>query len=313
MGSWETPSPSSHSLESPHSFPLTLVPFGQWQRLCQYSTPSGKTTLAKVLRLTPSPFPLAMGTFLVAGLALIVTLTGEGLWKIVAYILHQVGAKGSDMDIQHLEHQVILRNQAMPFDSILEFSKIAWTWRHSRLRPLRRAFGLMFWPLIILMGFSLASVFSANVSKPAYEVNRILLESNACGLLMPSIEDQQTEKGRFETHEKYMKDMRQSRAYAEECYRGLHGSALCNDFASARLPYTIQQEVTCPFGNRCLLGRSGAVRPRGFPQGDYLLGPRHSRSHGNFDGGGNRPRAVEYLASVPWSCCRRLELDIAAL
>merc|ERR1712072_690567 len=204
--------------------------------------------------------PARYGDFLVAGLALIVTLTGEGLWKIVAYILHQVGAKGSDMDIQHLEHQVILRNQAMPFDSILEFSKIAWTWRHSRLRPLRRAFGLMFWPLIILMGFSLASVFSANVSKPAYEVNRILLESNACGLLMPSIEDQQTEKGRFETHEKYMKDMRQSRAYAEECYRGLHGSAICNDFASARLPYTIQQEVTCPFGNRCLLGRSGAVR-----------------------------------------------------
>ncbi|KAI6847524.1 hypothetical protein KC332_g2131 [Hortaea werneckii] len=204
--------------------------------------------------------PARYGDFLVAGLALIVTLTGEGLWKIVAYILHQVGAKGSGMDIQHLEHQVILRNQAMPFDSILEFSKIAWTWRHSRLRPLRRAFGLMFWPLIILTGFSLASVFSANVSKPAYEVNRILLESNACGLLMPSMEDQQTEKGRSETQQKYMKDMRQSRAYAEECYRSLHGSAICNDFASARLPYTTQQEVTCPFGNRCLLGRRGAVR-----------------------------------------------------
>jgi len=204
--------------------------------------------------------PTRHGDFLIAALALIVTLTGEGLWKIIANVLHRVRAKDRDMDVQHLENQVILRNQTIPFDSALEFGKVAWAWRNSRFGSVGKTLSLMIWPLCIMVAFSVASIYSAKVSRPAYEANRILLTSSECGLVMPSLLSQQSVMGRLETQEKYIQDMRQSRAYAEACYHGESGPAACDAFAALRLPFEVDEQAECPFGQRCLLGSSGAVR-----------------------------------------------------
>lgn len=48
--------------------------------------------------------PTRHGDFLIAALALIVTLTSEGLWKIIANVLHRIRAKDRDIDVQHLEN-----------------------------------------------------------------------------------------------------------------------------------------------------------------------------------------------------------------
>lgn len=118
----------------------------------------------------------------------------------------------------------------------------------------------MAWPLSILVGFSVASIYSAKVSKPVYEANRILLTSSQCGLVMPSLVSQQSVTGQLETQEKYMRDMRRSRAYAEACYGSESGPAACDEFAASQLPFDVDEAAACPFGRRCLLGSSGAVR-----------------------------------------------------
>lgn len=68
-------------------------------------------------------------------------------------------------------------------------------------------------------------------------------------------------------------------SYAQSCYSG-RGSFItgCNLFARQSLPYTLTEEVDCPFhGGMCLLGDSGAVRFTTGPVPAQVLGFNYGR------------------------------------
>jgi hypothetical protein len=71
----------------------------------------------------------ASGGMLIAFLALYVTASGRGLWKLVRCFLHFLYSSPSRRDGIYLQRQATLRNTPLALDAALELLEISKTWR----------------------------------------------------------------------------------------------------------------------------------------------------------------------------------------
>ena len=188
------------------------------------------------------------GALIVSALALLVQMAGESLWVIIAFLLHQRRVSNSPSTGLFRQLQVILRNPTSSFFTAVGIVKAGWVWRGHIRKPIRSTFALASVPLLIFISFTIAGIFVATVTIPAYEINQILLQPTACGLQnwMPN------QVSTFlNIKAKWSEDMRRSRAYASECYNVPDKTIGCASLPIQQLPYTMVTNASCPFARGC--------------------------------------------------------------
>ncbi|KAK6364008.1 hypothetical protein LTS17_012595 [Exophiala oligosperma] len=118
--------------------------------------------------------------YLLSFLAILVTFAGAQLWKIAAFILHNLGS-GKPLQrhrLIHQQQQVILRNSHEAGSTILDLFRLMWAWKNQGVRHSRTYVSIVLASLI-LVGFSVAGIFTGEITKSASK--HMLVESNICG------------------------------------------------------------------------------------------------------------------------------------
>jgi hypothetical protein len=207
------------------------------------------------------------GAIVVSALALLVQMAGEAMWSIVAFSLHQSRTTLSPQTGLFRQLQVILRNPSNSLFTSVEILKAGWAWRGNIHGPVRKALLLAAWPILLFISFTIAGIFVATVTVPAYEINQILLRPTDCGMQvwtvpLPPVTAANIENGPeivndwFATttgiRSKSANDIRRSRAYANSCYNNPNKTVGCTNLPAQELPYSVQTGLSCPFGQRCL-------------------------------------------------------------
>jgi hypothetical protein len=208
---------------------------------------------------------VSSASLLVSGLATFVTLVGGRFWSLVAYAIHQIRAKDRASDGVHHQHQVIYRNASSHLTATWHILQIGWAWKKRANRVFGRTmlFGLP--PFLTFVLFSLASIFSAKTTAPAYASNQVLIIPQNCGLLSFNTtsatgSSQQTLEILFTVWS--TQDLAISLAYARSCYEPTDfPSASCGVYAAQSLPYDVNRTADCPLmKGRCLNGQQGSLK-----------------------------------------------------
>ncbi|KAL8686954.1 MAG: hypothetical protein Q9218_006742 [Villophora microphyllina] len=205
------------------------------------------------------------GALLTAFLAVFVTASGSGCWKILSYILHQVRANQKPRDGLHHQTQVIFRNTGSAVTAALQVGQLARYWRKNTVRPLARAIPVLFLALLNVAVFGVASIFSSQVTQAAG--HNVLIRSASCGIVNTTIASSISSSSEWRKKEKDLKkleinDVSSANTYAQHCYEGKAQNLLdCDQYARQYLNWVSKQNTTCPFPNSldaCIYGATGA-------------------------------------------------------
>lgn len=189
--------------------------------------------------------------FVIAGLAILVALAGEGVWTITAFLLHQHRASREPQTALFRQLQVILSNPNSSSLTTWEILKTGFTWRGKVKHAMLKALALACWPLVIFVGFSAAGILVARAIIPTDDVNLVLLQPSNCGLWYSNDTfkgSQQTFRTYMEFNKKLYADAAQSRAYAGDCYNDKSQPLRCASLPMRQLPYTLESTGDCFWG-----------------------------------------------------------------
>ena len=103
--------------------------------------------------------PAASGVLVISALTLLVRMSGEAAWKIMAYLLHHLRSSTEAEDALTRQLQVYLRNSGTAFGSALDLSMIGWAWKGRPHHGMRRTLGLIWLALSIALSFTAAGIF----------------------------------------------------------------------------------------------------------------------------------------------------------
>ena len=119
------------------------------------------------------------GAFLIAFLALYVTLTGTHLWQLMCWITFHFRSTGGHPAAQDDPLQTLLRNSDSSSAAASDFGFAAWRWRRTRSQELRRSvIALHALAVVTMVSFLVAGIFSSKVTNTRSDV---LLRSANCG------------------------------------------------------------------------------------------------------------------------------------
>ncbi|KAF2670751.1 hypothetical protein BT63DRAFT_453115 [Microthyrium microscopicum] len=235
------------------------------------------------------------GSFLVAFIALYISLAGACTWKILSFLLHRCLSQRQNQDAIYHQRQVVLRNSANFSYGLWNLGVIAYSGRkHKATRLLGRVLPIALLSTLLLAAFSTASVFSSWV---ATTHGQVLLESGGCTIAVAS------ENSTFTTAQVYgfveydMDRRHDSSNYGQLCYAPLANNNSnplprdCSTYPVASLNYNITRNSTCPFPGQGVC-REG-VKPMTLDSG-YI------NSH--FDLGINAPPEYRYLWREVLTC-----------
>jgi hypothetical protein len=171
------------------------------------------------------------------------------------------------------QRQAMLRNAANPESSIMTLMYLLWAWRKSPLQGLARFGPVLTAAFIFLVGFAVASGFSATVT--AGIENEVLVDGRNCAVFnqRAAVEIKQQNYTKFvEVLPTFIGKLIENWSnYAQQCYNRDLGTAkyslgMCGTFVQRQLPYTINRRAICPFNpaicksqNRNLLIDSGLL------------------------------------------------------
>jgi hypothetical protein len=179
--------------------------------------------------------------FMVAFLAIFVSVAGGSLWRILAFLLHQQRITKTPRDGLYYQQQNILRNTPTPGVASWQLLWLVPPWRKLSRRPFWRSLPLVLLALLNLSLFFAAGILVAEVTRtPGSDV---LVRSPNCGnwtLNSTQVILSQTVKTTNDTVT--------AANYARACYGGPSNALECNQFPVQRLPYTRTENVSCPFG-----------------------------------------------------------------
>ncbi|KAJ9641716.1 uncharacterized protein PV06_03738 [Exophiala oligosperma] len=198
--------------------------------------------------------------YLQSFLAILVTFAGAQLWKTVAFVLHDLGT-GKPLqrhELTHQQQQIILRNSHTAGNTIADLVLLVWAWRKQGVR-LTRPYVSIALASLILAGFSVAGVFTGEITKSASR--RMLARSGTCGTWQAT-GDATTYATTAMYAQKKVNDTLSAANYVANCYDNtLNSSSLqCNRFSRQSLPYTLQHNVSCPFDDSfCIDGATSAI------------------------------------------------------
>lgn len=131
------------------------------------------------------------GGLLTAFIATFVTVVGPALWKIIAYIIHQIRSGGQQTgDGLYHQTQVLLRNESTPTGAAWKFLQQSWYWRSKVSRPVLRTIPLYLFALFYVVLFGVLAIFSSEISK-APGAARLIISDN-CGYWRTNNSDPQS-------------------------------------------------------------------------------------------------------------------------
>ena len=197
------------------------------------------------------------GSLLTAFLGIFVTAVGGAMWRITSFMIHQSRAKRAHQDGLHHQQQAIFRNASTPGSASWQLLQLLFHWSGYAKRPALRILPLAALALTNLVLFSLAGVFSAQVTKAAG--NETLIRSPNCGTWDVSSHTGPLEQAAFRS--KTLLDTTSASTYARSCYGVAPNSLSCNQYAQSSIPWAVNQNASCPFhSGMCMFGDTAAYQ-----------------------------------------------------
>jgi hypothetical protein len=191
--------------------------------------------------------------YLVAFLALYVSITGSQLWTILRYIFHQVGAQTRSRTGLKAQQQIVLRNISSALLAAFQFARLMWAWRGLGVHALRRSIYLVASALAVFLGFSAAVILSSRVTKAAG--SNVLATSTNCGYWDFGNLSNITQI--YGAQLKYSKDTLAAADYARSCYgaaSNVSNSQQCTSYVKQQIKWDVNPNASCPFvDNICVL------------------------------------------------------------
>ncbi|KAF2111917.1 hypothetical protein BDV96DRAFT_499062 [Lophiotrema nucula] len=182
------------------------------------------------------------GTFVIALLAILVTLATSHLWNLVTFATHQLRSKGGSADGLFRQQQALLRATPGPGSLVADWFKLYWQWRKKTRGTFRRSSLLFILAMVFTAGTIVAGVFTS------YAVDttnlQVLVHNSLCGPLDLSgvIGDADLITGYMAAADARIIP------FGEECWKNTTSGlpARCKAFIkpNVQLP---SNRVTCPF------------------------------------------------------------------
>ena len=183
------------------------------------------------------------GGLLTAFVAMFVSAAGAATWKITSYALHQSRARQEYQDGLHHQQQAILRNSHSPVGASWQLMQLTWFWRSNATKYLMRTLPLAGLALLELALFSVAGVFSSEVTK--VPGNETLVRSPRCGYILMEDTGSFTAQDAFNSMDS--NDTLPAVVYQRACYDEAENSLQCGQFIQRQLRWTSSQNSPCPF------------------------------------------------------------------
>jgi hypothetical protein len=212
----------------------------------------------------PSQWALVLVSFL----TLFITVVGNYLWGILAFLLHQIRSSSRPRRGTHHQLQLILRNAESDQSFIGQVVKLAWAHRHGGSKIVRKSIVLILVASLFTLVFTLVGGFSSHIIA-ARDPSVLSVDQN-CGWIfeptylnpfdptldniysIPSVELFAYINAVTVTLRNVF---RRSAAYSRSCYRGsVESSTACANFVQSTLPYTMRRQVPCPFADKVCNG-----------------------------------------------------------
>ncbi|KAK8137944.1 hypothetical protein PG984_001324 [Apiospora sp. TS-2023a] len=182
---------------------------------------------------------------LIAFVAFLVTVSTANLWGIICFAAHHLYSTNNPRDTIHHQRQAILRNNAGPFGSFNMLVQLAWAWRKSKKRSLRRLVPLLVCIVVLMSGFTTASIFAARIATGT----EALISSPSCGVIGNDNRDRSAIDN-MQLLVPYMtRGVSLAANYAQQCYssNGPPSPLDCGTYVKKRMPFTVTTNATCPF------------------------------------------------------------------
>jgi hypothetical protein len=199
------------------------------------------------------------GGFLIAFIALFVTLAGGRFWTIAAFITHILQSCRTAQDGIYHQRQAILCNSNSSVSALWKLLRLSWAWRRHRQASLfKKVFPAMLLSFLTLSTFAIATIFSSRVATSTS--GEVLVSSSNCGLsevfFNPTLADYDSAAGYQSLREQF------SLNYASRCYRNDSLAEDCPTYPRKNLAFNFTRNVACPFPGKERICRNayGAVR-----------------------------------------------------
>ncbi|KAK5660205.1 hypothetical protein OQA88_13678 [Cercophora sp. LCS_1] len=204
--------------------------------------------------------PLQWGNVLISALALLVSLAGGAMWRIFAYVYHQLRVRhATRSDPFQQQVQTLLRNNGTPISAVLDSFWLCSAWAQTPYPVLKTLLPTGLVAGLIIIVFGIFSIFvSAVATQSEADVIVLARPSENCGgweFNWAAIQVDDRKPTSFEAFRARVDDTQSARAYASWFYsRGKQPLAATNSmFPRRRLDYDISSGP-CPFlgEGRCL-------------------------------------------------------------
>jgi hypothetical protein len=202
--------------------------------------------------------PSKYGGLLAAFLAIYVSFAGHMFWRLLSFVLHQIYTTkpGSKRDGLHHQRQVILRNNGGAADAFWEFAKLPVNWRGRTHQPFLRVFAFAFLAALNVSVFSVASIFTSEITKGPG--NSTIILGPACGGYTVTPDNNSSKTSGFSS--KILADTYEAATYVRQCYgENTTASLACNLYNRRSLSFTTNPNATCPFpSDLCIFNNQSA-------------------------------------------------------
>jgi hypothetical protein len=221
----------------------------------------------------------AQGAYLIAFLAIYVQVAGNHFWNLFCYLAFRFRATTQQRDGLYFQQQAILRNTTSPLTVLLYIYFAIRAWYKRANRPVIRCLSFILFALLHLACFTLAGIFSSQVTAT---VSDVLLKDLPCGglgelhLLYSQLPGQQTRNQNatrsyyYTTHIRSM--LIKSASYANNCNGTDNSFNNCAPFGRKFIDFETTRGVECPFESSMCLNDTSIRLDTGVIDSDIHFG-----------------------------------------
>lgn len=203
--------------------------------------------------------PVNWASYLISGLALLVSIAGTSCWVIAAYVMHQNRVR-STFDPLHQQLQLLLRTTGSALTAMKELAMIqgAWPRHENSKRPFLRVLPIALVAFIVA-SFAVASVFVAAIaSRSEQDIVTLAKPGAVCGWVLTDISS--GNEASIAVYGRMANSSLRARGYAKDWYaRDSSFGTPPSVFPIRTLPYKVGTGP-CPFQAKADVFRTIARR-----------------------------------------------------
>ncbi|KAE9367250.1 hypothetical protein N431DRAFT_350195 [Stipitochalara longipes BDJ] len=204
------------------------------------------------------------GGYLIAFLALYVSVTGAQVWVILRFVLHQLNNPRKRRNAFYAQQQLVLRNSEGTLNTAWRLFQVSWAWRRLESYSVIRSLHFILPAILVFASFFAGGIFSSEVSKAAG--SSVLVKSNQCGvvdmLFEPGLDVDPVNLHAILTQlYNAASQILSASTYAQSCYASDTNRNQCSRYLKQQLNWTTTPNATCPFDeNLCILNGTSSLR-----------------------------------------------------